>query len=601
MSSELLYLTCALVLFLVAVYGRLLRIDLAAVLLMLSLVVPWRPSEEGPWEGILSVQEGFSGFGSTACVMIVAMFVLSAAMERTGAAAILGRRVLDAASKTQGTLLLGILLVVSLFSAVVSDTTSVLVWMPMVLAVCRERQFPATRFLMPLAFAALLGGQWTLIGTRTNVVVSDFLRTQTGEGLGFLSFTPIALVNWAVVAAFLVLFGHRLLPKGREERSLADRYEVTEYLTEVMATPAAQMVGRTLGELDLGSAKGVRVLGIIRGEERLPPSDWLQIQSGDTFIVQGRISQISAFLALPGIEVKQEMRLKDTTVRSVDLRMVEALVAPNSGLEGRSIESVDFHKRYGLSVLAIGRLGRPLAGRPLSQRLLVGDSVLLVGHEEMIKEMRRDPDVLMLESRDLPVVGRSRAWLLVALLVAMVLCAATRIVDPALAVVLAATGTVLTGCIGMRSAYEAIDWSVVFVLGGMIPFGLALEETGGARGIADWVVAAMGGWGVHAVFGTFLLIVLILTQVIENTAVAIVLAPVGYRIALNSEANPVPFLLGMALVASAGFSSPMAHECPLLVMGPGGYRLRNYLVLGIPAALLTWGVVTLGVPWLFPF
>ena len=195
MGLEFVYLGAVLGLFLIAALSGRLSIDLAALLLMISLVLPWRFDESGELHGILTVAQGLSGFGSPVVVMVVAMFVLSSAMERTGAATLIGGRLLERSSTSETRLLMAVIVAVTLFSAVVSDTTSVLVWMPLLLVWVRRRRYSPSRMLMPLAFAALLGGQWTLIGTRTNIVLSDYLRTRTGEGLAFFSFAPVAIVN----------------------------------------------------------------------------------------------------------------------------------------------------------------------------------------------------------------------------------------------------------------------------------------------------------------------------------------------------------------------------------------------------------------------
>jgi di/tricarboxylate transporter len=452
---------------------------------------------------------------------------------------------------------------------------------------------------MVIAIASLLGGQWTLIGTRSNVLVSDFLRSRTGEGLHFLSFTPIAVAIWAAFTLFFVTIGRRLLPTRGDEQSLADRYEVKEYLTEVLIAPTAELAGKRLEDLDL-PGEGVTILGVVRGERHLPPSPWIEIHSGDVLIVQGLISGITSLLARPGFEERTELKLRDQTLRSVDLRMVEAVVAPNSGLEGHSLDELDFHDRYRLSVLGIGRGGRPLAGRPTAQELRFGDSLLLVGHEEMIRRLRGDESLILMESRALPARSRRRAVFLLVVFAAVVVLASTRVLEPALALVVGAMAAVLGRCIGMREAYQAVDWRTIVVLGSMIPYGLALEETGTAELLARGTVRLLGDHGPHAIFAALLLLVVLATQVIENAAVAVILAPVAYELARAAGADPVPYLLGTAICTSAGFTNPMAHESTLLVFAPGGYRFRDYLVLGIPAALITWVVSVLLVPLLHP-
>jgi len=589
MHLEAVYLAAVLVLGLGASFKGWLRLDLAALLILLSLIVPW------PWGAILTTAQGFSGFGSPAVIMVVAIFVLSHAMERTGAAHLVGSRLLRASSRSEFTLQAAVLLAAAVFSAFISDTTTVLVWMPLVLAVCRERGFAGSRLLMPLAFAALLGGQWTLIGTRANVVASDFLRSQEGEGLGFFSFTPVAILVWSAATLYFLLIGRRLLPQRAAGASLADRYEVTEYLTEVMVTASADMAGRSLGSIDLGEPS---VLGVIRGEENLPPSPWIVLQPGDVLVIQGRVSKISEVVSRPGVEVREEMQVGDKTLRSVDLRMVEAVLGPGSALEGRSLSDLDFPRRYDMSVLAIGRHGRPLSGRPLEQRLQVGDSLLLVGHDEMIQRLRNDPDVMLLETRTLPLVGK--AWTAIGWLLFLIFVSVTQLLEPPVAVMAAAVGCLLTGCVSLRGAYEAVDWRVIVLLGSMIPYGLALEHTGTAELLCRGVAGGLGSLGPHGLFAGLLLVAVLLTQVLENSAAAVIMAPVAYELARSVGAEPAPFLLGMALCCSAGFATPVAHECTLLVMGPGGYRFRQFVVVGGPLAALTWLVTVIAVPMFYP-
>lgn len=599
MTAEAIYVVVALLLAVASFYGHWLRPDVTALLLMLALLVPWRPTEEG-LVGVLDPAAAFHGFGSPALMMVASMFVLSAAMVRTGAAQLLGGRLLAAAGTSELRFQMTILGVITLFSAVVNDTTTVLVWMPLVMSVCRERGYPPARVLMLLAYASLLGGQWTLIGTRSNVIVSDYLRSRTGEGLDFFAFTPVAVCVWIACAAWFVLLGRRLLPGGAAQETLESRYEVAEFLTETMAQPGSELVGRTLDELDLPGRREVTVLQVIRGKEFLPPSPWLRIQAGDVLVIQGRITAITEVLSRPGMQVREELKIDDKTLRSADLRMVEAVLPPDSELERRSLRDVDFHHQYGVSPLAISRAGRSLRDRPLSVPLRAGDSLLLVGHEAEIQRLRRNRNLLLLESRPLPTVGRYKAVLVLALMTAMVLACATGLLAPAVAIPCAAMAAVLTGSVGMRTAYEALDLPALVIVGAMIPTGEALVRTGAAQSLADAVAHSFAGSSPVLLLAVLLLLTVTLTQLIENAAVAVILAPLAYELAIAGGARPEPFLLAVAICVSTAFMTPMAHESTILVMGPARYRFADYLRLGAPFALLTWAVTTAVVAWLHP-
>lgn len=600
MTPESIYLAVVLGLALLSFYTQRLRPDLTALFVMLSLMAPWRTVDGKPGlHGVLTPSQAFHGFGSPALVMVASMFVLSAAMVRTGAAHLLGGRLLAASAGSELRFQLTILFVVTLFSAVINDTTTVMVWMPMVMAVCRERGYAPSRVLMLLAFASLLGGQWTLIGTRSNLLLSDYLQSRTGEGLGFFAFTTTAMLVFAACMLWFVLVGRRALPHGKTGESLEGRYEVAEFFTETMAQAGSEVVGRTLLELDL-AAREVAVLQVVRGKHILPAAPDLVVEAGDVLVVKGRVQAITDVISRPGLQVREELRLDGRTLRSADLRMVEAVLPPDSELVGRSLRDLDFHKSYGVSPLAINRAGKSLRERPLAVPLRSGDSLLLVGHEAELKRLRQNPNLMLLESKTLPTVGSQKAVLVLLLMAGMVLLGAFGVLAPAIAIPLTAVLAVLTGCIGMRSAYESMDLQALVIVGAMIPFGAALVETGTARAVADAAAQAFVGSSPEYLLAALLLLAVLLTQVIENAAVAVILAPLAYELAIAADARPAPFLLGVAICVSAAFMTPVAHESTLLVMGPGRYRFADYLKLGLPFALLTWMVTALAVPWLHP-
>lgn len=599
MPAESIYLAVLLLLALVSFYMQWLRTDVTALLVMLALLVPWRNTDQG-LQGILDPAAAFHGFGSPALIMVASMFVLSAAMVRTGAAQLIGSRMLARGGSSELRLQLTVLLLITLFSAVINDTTTVLVWMPLVMAVCRERGYAPSRVLILLAYASLLGGQWTLIGTRSNVILSDYLYTQTGEGLGFFAFTPVAAMVWLGCGLWFVLVGRRFLPQSGAKATLESRYEVTEYLTETMASANSALVGKTLGELDLPGRHEVTVLQVIRGKEFLPPSPYLHVQANDVLVIQGRITSITDLLAKPGMQVKEELRIDDKTLRSADLRMVEAVLAPDSQFEGRSLRELSFHRDYGVSPLAINRAGRSLKERPLAEPLRSGDSLLLVGHEGEIERLRSNPNLLLLESKQLPALGRGKAWLILLVMVAMVTVCALRVLPPSVAIPAAAMLAILSGCVGMRAAYASIDLQAIVIVGAMIPFGEALQRTGTAQLLAEHVAGSVAGGSPLLLLAALLLLAVVLTQLIENAAVAVILSPIAYQLAVSSGCNPMPFMLGVAVCVSTSFMTPMAHESTILVMGPGRYRFRDYVLLGTPFAVISWLVTTLTVPLFYP-
>ena len=267
-----------------------LHTDVTAVLVMLSLAVPW-PRPDGRWSAILSPQEAFSGFGSVAVIMVTAMFVFSASMIRTGAAEMIGGRLFRACAHHEILLQVAILSISAACSMFIHETTTVLVLMPIVLAVCKERHLSPSRYLLCAAYGAALGGQWTLIGTRSNIIVSDFLRQRTGQGIGFFDFTPVAAVVFAGCAIYFFLVGRRFLP-GAEAQSLEQELG-KEYLTEVMVTPQSAIIGSRLDQLEWAKRQDITIVGVIRDGERMPPNGWMKLHPGDALIVQGAVPTMS--------------------------------------------------------------------------------------------------------------------------------------------------------------------------------------------------------------------------------------------------------------------------------------------------------------------
>ncbi len=601
-SFESIYLFIVLAAALVLFYTQWLRADVTAFLVLIATIFPWRPGPHG-LTGILTPEEGLGGFGSPAVVMVGCMFVVGAAMVRTGAAQLMGGRFLGACAHNELLLQTAILVATTLFSSIVNDTTVVLVWLPVVTAICRERRLSPSRYLLCVAYGSLLGGMWTLIGTRSNIIVSNYLaeRSPDGRGLAFFEFTPIAVAVFLLALLYFLLIGRRFMPAARSDPGLAEEYQVKEYLTEVMVTPHSSIVGRTLGEMEIGERYSVAILSIIRGDEKMPAENWMRLERGDVFVVQGEISKIAELLHSPDFQFKEELTVGERTLRSVDLVMVEAIVAPHSALVGRSLEEIHFSREYGLTVMGISRLGRPIVGRPMAVHLQFGDALLLVGHPQGVDRLRGRPDFIILEQQPFPIVGKRLAVMTLAIMALTVAAIAFGLLKPAVAMPLAAITLVLLGCVNLRDAYSAIDWGALIVVGGMIPFGLALEKTGTAEVIATAAVDALRGWGPTFVLGGLLLFAVCLTQLIENAAVAIILSPIAYLMAGEMGVSPRPFLLGLAIVISSAFMTPIAHESTILVMGPGRYRFRHYLAVGSGLALITWLTATILTPMFRPF
>jgi di/tricarboxylate transporter len=575
-----------------------LRTDITALLVMLSLALPW-PRPNGEWTAILSPQEAFSGFGSVAVIMVTAMFVFGAAMVRTGAAEMIGGRLFRACAHDELLLQVAVLSVAAAFSMFINETTIVLVFMPVVLGVCKERSLSPSRYLLCVAYGAALGGQWTLIGTRSNIIVSELLRQRTGQGIGFFDFTPIAATVFAGCATYFFLVGRRFLPKA-EVQSLEQELG-KEYLTEVMVTPQSTTVGLTLDQLDWAKRQDVTIVGVIREGERMPPNGWMRLHPGDALIMQGAVPTIGSLLKSPDFQFMEEVKIGEKTLRSLDLITVEALLSPNSRYTGRTMQQTNFGRDYGFSVLGISRHGQTIQERPSATRLEYGDSLLLLGHNSNLERLERNPNLILLSQRHFPTSGRRQAIMTMLLLGGVISTAITGVLPPALSIPLAAVAVLLLGCVKVTDTYKSVDWQAVATVGGMMSIGLALEKTGAAAALAHTIVTNFQWAGANLILCVLLALTVALTQLIENAAVAIILAPIAYQIARDSHADPKPFMVGLAICISTSFCTPVAHETTMLVMGPGRYRFKHYLSIGSGMAVIAWLLTTFVTPTIWRF
>ena len=575
-----------------------LHTDVTAVLVMLSLAVPW-PRPDGRWSAILSPQEAFSGFGSVAVIMVTAMFVFSASMIRTGAAEMIGGRLFRACAHHEILLQVAILSISAACSMFIHETTTVLVLMPIVLAVCKERHLSPSRYLLCAAYGAALGGQWTLIGTRSNIIVSDFLRQRTGQGIGFFDFTPIAAVVFAGCAIYFFLVGRRFLP-GAEAQSLEQELG-KEYLTEVMVTPQSAIIGSRLDQLEWAKRQDITIVGVIREGERMPPNGWMKLHPGDALIMQGAVPTMSGLLKSPDFQLMEELKIGEKTLRSLDLITVEALLSPNSRYTGRTLQNTNFGRDYGFSVLGISRHGQTIQERPSATRLEYGDSLLLLGHNSNLERLGRNPNLILLSQSPFPTMAKDKAVITMLLLLGIIVMAVTNILTPAISIPLAAMAALLLGCVKLSDTYKSVNWPAIATVGGMISLGLALEKTGAAEALAHAIVTGFQWAGPISIFCALLAFTVALTQLIENAAVAIILAPIAYQIARESHADPKPFMVALAICISRSFCTPVAHETTMLVMGPGRYRFKHYLSIGSGMAVIAWLLTTFVTPLVWKF
>ena len=568
--------------------GRL-RIDLVALCVLAVLGLT----------GLVTPEEAISGFANEATVTVLAMLILAGGLTRTGATAALGRLIGRVVGASQWQVLLGLTVSGAVLSAFVNNTAVVAVLLPLAVKLGQDRGIPPSQLLIPLSFACMAGGTVTLIGTSTNLLVSALATRQDQPAISMFELSPVGLIFAGVTVAYLLVAGRWLLP-GRVARQYTERYRLRDYLTELVVGLNSNLVGRRLSEVDLEKDYGVEVLGVIRDGARIGRARDVEIAPGDVLLVRGTVQPLLEVKELPGLSLKPEVMLGDEDLTSEDVVLAEAVLSPTSRLRGRTPRSVFFRQRFNLTILAIQRQGRSLATRLADTPLHVGDTLLLQGRRSHLEELAQDSGFIVLGEVDAPPPRRRRMWVAVAVMAAVVGLAGVGLVPIVLASVTGVAGMVLLGCLTMEEAYESVEWSVIFLLAGVIPLGIAMERTGAARLVAETTLAGVGWLGPVAVLSAFYLLTSLLTELMSNNATAILLTPIAIAIAAQLDVDPRPFVMAVAFAASASFMTPLGYQTNALVYGPGGYRYADYLRVGAPLNLVLWGLATLLLPVFWP-
>lgn len=580
-----------------------LRADIVALLVLLTLALT----------GLLESEQALSGFSHSAVITVIAVFVISEGLFQTGIAQLIGRHVTRIAGQSEVRLTVTIMFAVAGISAVMSNVGATAVLLPVVVDLARHNNIRPSKLLIPLSFGALQGGLLTLIGRPSNIIVSDALEQTTGEPFALFDFAPIGLVLLVVGMLYIVLVGRRLLPERAVEdkleammaaqRKSLEQYHLGERLFEVRVLPESPLVDMTIEESRLGRTLELNVVGIVRDRDNIhTPGPAELLKPDDLLLLQGKPEEIVRLRWTRGVEIEQEVaHWHPEDIVSPELALVEAVLTPRSSFVGRTLRGLDFRRKYGLTVLAIWRGGRPHRTALGNIPLRFGDTLLLQGTHANIHLLSLEPDLLVLgEEHETGAIRPQRAPLAVLALLLMIGLVGLNLTSVAIGSLLAAVLMVLWGCLTVDDAYVAIDWKAVFLMAGMLPLGLALQQTGAAAYLAARVIDLAGGLGSQGLLAGIFLFNLVASQVMSSVAAAALTAPIAVSTAQTAGTDPHAFLMAVAVGGSLAFTTPISHQANVLVMGPGGYRFTDYTRIGIPMVVLLCVVSIILLPIFWP-
>jgi len=613
MTPDMWYTLAILVVAIILFVTEKLRVDVVALGVVLALTL----------SGILTESEAVAGFSNTSVLTIAALFIVGGAVLQTGLAAMIGERILHVAGRDETRLMLFVMLASALLSGFMSDTGAVAVLLPAIIALARSARVSTSRLLIPLAYGSLLGGAMTLIGTPPNLIVSNMLREEGLEPFGFFDYTPLGVLLLVAGGAFLWAFGKRVLPDYETEK----RYQGMPTPDELIRLHDLSLIRLTVGEgsplcnKTLAAARlhqdfDVTILevlrqgtnGFLRRQQALYPAPNMVLVAGDVLLAQGEAQSMERAAAAFQLASQTVSPAEEDLLVNQDWGVVEVLIRPRSALIDRTIREIHFRSAYNLTILEMRRAGtEEVINNNIDLPLRAGDMFLVQGtwnHIKLLKENHRHDFVVMGLPEAQERIGapyREKAPIAMAIFLVMVVLMVVDVLPLFIVGLGAALAMVLLGCLTMDDAYDAIDWKSLVLIAGMLPMSTALNKVGLVGKAAALLTETAGEVSPLMVLALLFIFTSLFTQVLSNTATAVLVAPIALAAARELDVNPHAFMMGVAVAASMAFASPIASPVNTLVMGAGHYRFSDFMKVGFPLLLVMLVITLVFLPLLFPF
>jgi len=567
-----------------------LPVDLTALLVMAALLL----------SRIITPVEGIAGFGNTATVTVGAMFVLSAGLYRTGAVNTTGILLARLAKQNYWLMLAAMMLFIGAISAFINNTAAVAIFLPILMGVARETKTSASRLLMPLSYASMFGGVCTLIGTSTNILVSSLLERRGLPPLGMFEFTGMGLVFFTAGIVYMFLVGVRLIPaRGMDEGT---RSPGGEYMTEILLLADSKSIGTILAESPLLRELDLKIVEVFRNGVLLAdPHDQIILREGDHLKIRCDLVNFRKLQQRRGIALRHEYEQGVTAGKDREATLVEAVVAPNSTLDGRSLKAARFRSRYGLVALAIRHRGHMMRENLETTVLSAGDVLLFETGPRELERLRSDRIFVVISEVEIPALRKTRTAIAIAIVTGVVATAALGIVPILAGAIIGCILMILTGCLTLDEAYDAIEWRVIFLMAGMMTLGAAMEKTGAAIFLSRFIVSSVGAWGPGALVAALYLFSSILTAFMSNNATVALLIPVVLAVAGSLGIDSRPLVMAVTFAASLDFMTPFGYQTNTLIYGPGRFRFADFLRVGTPLNIIFWILATIFIPRFWPF
>jgi len=568
-----------------------LAVDVVALTMLAALLVT----------GQVNLSEGIAGFSDTAVITVLFMMILSEALTDSGLIAQVGHRISRIAGGSWGRSVALLLVVCGAISMFINNTAAVAMFLPVAIQIAKQHRKSPSKLLLPLNYAAVIGGTCTLVGTSTNILVSSLAEARGLPAIAMFELFPMGIVFFVCGLLYSALLVH-FLPDRGDGSSLTSKYQLTPFLTEVKVPAGSRLVGRTVVQEKVSDRYHLNVLEILRGTRKIAfDLRNTPLAPDDILIVRGTMADIVLFKEQQQLLLLSDIKLSDADLADADNVLAEMQLSPSSTLEGVSLREVDFRRRFGAFVLALSRTGELIRDKLALIPLQRWDTLLVFGPRRSVEQLYKLDDFQPLQEVDLRLRLHRRWWLHAAALVGTIVAATFFDVPLLKAALVAIVALLVTRVLRIQRVYRSVNWSVYFLLAATLPLGIAVEKVGIARRIGEWIATEGGSYGPWAALAILYFVTMVLTELLSNASTAVLMVPVALATAGALGVDSRPFLMAVAFAASNGFVTPIGYQTNAMVFGAGNYRYTDFLKAGIPLNLLFWLLASLLIPVIWPF
>ncbi|MBK8343645.1 MAG: SLC13 family permease [Bacteroidetes bacterium] len=561
-----------------------IAIDITSLIAMALLMVT----------GVLTTKEGIAGFSNDATVTILFLFLLSAGLEKTGAINIVGRVMIKYIGKNQHLAFVAVLLVCGLVSAFLNNTAVVVIFMPIIFKIAKFTNQSPSKLLMPLSFAAIMGGTITLIGSSTNLVVNGVAVEHGYDAFGMFEVTPTGLILFAVFFLYMYFIGIKLIPARRAADSLSEDYELKDFLTEIIIEKGSAFAGKRIFDTPLVTELALEVIEISDSKGTLwLPDDYELLEENDTVLVRGSANDIMRLKQLSGVNFIKSFDVDDIDLKSNETTLVEVVIGPNSSLARSTFQEVDFRELYDAIPLAVRRRGDIIEGRLDDVELRFGDDLLLEVNKDSFDQLKRSGDFVFTQEIEKEVYDKKKMLITSGILLMVILTSAFEWLPIIQGAIIGTILMFLFKCITIREAYREVDWRIIFVLAALLPLGTALEKSGAAELLAGYMQTYISGYGPFITLFTLFAVTSVITSLMSNQATAALLSPIAISLGIQMGIDPKPLLMTVMFAASTCYLTPLGYQTNIMIYGPGNYKFIDFIKVGGLLSLLSGIVVSL--------